>query len=713
MSVTPWVPTVQLIQDGQDVSQSVVNVPLEQLIQRDQHLYDEFAELQGKSVLISFGDPVYPGDTQGNSPILDGELNVVYFRDDQGGKGLSRAQTGFSSSNTSSMFSPNKSNYAFGIVKSVSSDNLVDCFIEGLCEFNTPMNDPINGILETSRDINGNPVSEVFETGPYYLSRKLPGKLTKNPDGVPVYVGYALSPTKFLLHPSVDEFSQFFINYRYNVLDRPVYPPVLSQDGTTWTIPTPAGQPANPNRLGWIAASQANLPGYTIPTSPLGVQAKFFYHIPKNIKDPASPDFIHLNNDERVEAAELGSLLPPVPSNFVELMSNGVDQRYCDVYSPDGIYSVDDYGIWWFANQAGLQPWADDILSQGNWDPTDWDTYKGSNFRRPRLFISFAKFNPALRTQLVSSLRPFNNLADQSIGEGQTRNNSSNFISFYTKDNSSVISPTGDLLVKVNPQFIPAGLSTNLASVPASVVNNQYITSPGYTAGSAVADITFDQVQGKFIKTVTPVVSKLSGVGGINVSPVSGEPGAYNVSYLTRGIYGLVDSIEPVNARLEFRGLNSYIRLPYSKPVTVPYGLIGKVVLTKEAINNVPLNLTMQVFGNSGYTSGNSNTTLTFTFEYSATTAQNSSAPSGTLGINNLVSLTSVGTSTITLNMPTSGGYVAYTPINLEGALTIPAQYIAEDTVVNFKIVRIFSSTENDYASDIGILGIYWGITNV
>ena len=704
MSVTPWVPTVQLIQDGQAVEQAVVNVPLEQLIQRDQHLYDEFAELQGKSVLISFGTPIYPGDLIGDNPIQAGQSSVVYFRQDGGGSGISRAQTGFSSSSTSSMFAPNDSNYVFGIIKSVNPDNTVDCFISGICELLTPIDDPTNGLLEVSRDLNGNPVTEPFRVGPYYLSRKLPGKLTANPDGIPVYVGYAVSPTVFLLQPSVDEFSQFFINYRYNILDRPVYPPVLTQNGTTWSIPTPAGNPNNPGRLGWIAATQENLPGYTIPLSPAGVPAKFFYHIPKDL-NTTSPDKNVLNADEIVEANELGKLLPPVPSNFVEIMSNGVVQRYADVYSPDGIYSIDDYGIWWYADQAGLQPWADDILSQGPWDATEWETYKGSNFRRPRLFISFAKFNPALRTQLVSSLRPFAA--------------SSNFISFYLKDNPDISSPTGDLLVKITPQFIPAGETPTLTNnttlptdIPNTYVNSQYTTSDSYTAGSAVADLKYDQGLGKFVKVVTPVVAKLTGGGGISVSPIPNQPGGYNISYLTNGVYGLVDSIEPINSRLEFRGLNSYIRIPYASPVTVPYGLIGKVVLSKNAINHVPLNLVFQVFGNQTYTAGSNNTALTFIFEYSATSAQNGAAPSSQKALNNLVGLASAGTQTVTLNMPTAGGYNAYTPINLEGVLTVPAEYIAEDTVINFKIVRNLSGAGNDYTGDIGILGIYWGVTN-
>ena len=781
MPITPWVPTVKLIQDGQEVSQSVVNVPLEQLIQREQHLYDAFDALQNKSALMSFNQPIHPADLTGSSPIQAGQLAVVYYRDDNGGSGLSRASTGFSTSPTNSMFQPNNSNYIFGIIRNINPGNLADCYIQGMCDFSIPIDDPYSGLIEYSLDQYGNRIKPTFNVGPYYVSRKMPGKLTQNPDGLPVYVGYAVSPTKFFLQPSVDEFTQFFINYRYNILDRPVYPPVLSNDGTTWSIPTPNGSPNNPNRLGWIAATSDNLPGYTIPTSPSGQVAKFLYYIPSNLT--SGPDSTILNSNEIAEAIELGGNLPPVPSNFVQILANGIVQRYADVNSPDGIFSIDNYGIWWFSNQANTQPWADDILTAspgGTWDPTAWETYKGSNFRRPRLFISFAKFNPALRTQLVSSVNPYNITANPPTGTQP--NNSSNFISFQLKNKPGESSTTGDLLVNVTPKFIKRGYSdlpeiasaTWSAGIPSVItfasphglnsstsitlsgfydVNNSWnsvfsatITSTTqvsivgptanpivigtaaisnnatsvpvsssvnstYTAGSAIADLTWDNIQGKFTKKVTPVVAKLVGTGGINVSPVSGSPGAYNVSYLSGGAYGLVDSIEPVNSRLEFRGLNSYIKFPYNNPVTVPYGLIGKIVLTKDAFNNAPLNLVLQVFGNTPYNANSTNTNLAITFEYSATSAQNGSASPSTLGINNTVGLTSFSSSRVILSMPT-GGYTAYTPINLTGGLTIPSQYIGKDTVVNFKLTRTLTGSANDYTGDVGILGIYWGITN-
>lgn len=698
MPITPWVPTVRTIRDGEEVSQSVVNVPLEQLIQREQHLYEKFEELLGKSVLIAFGQPVYPSELQGTKSLRPDELNLVYFRDDVGGKGVCRALTGFSSSSTKGMYAPNKSNYSFGIIKSMSVglNPLVDTYIEGLCELPIDLDDPERGLIEVERNHLNEPIVEPFEVGPYYLSRKYPGKITKNPAGIPTYVGYAVSKRKFLLHTSVDEFSQFFINYRYNVLDRPAATPVLT--GDIWTIPTTS----NPNRLGWVQADVINLPGYSIPDG-----AKFFYYIPEGLLNTTSPDATSLTESEKVEASELKGLLPPVPSNFVEIKSNGITQRLLDEYTPDGIYKIDNYGLWWFENKAGFQPWADDILVPGVWTPDNWLTYKGSNFRRPRLFISFSKFNPALRTQLVSSLVPYNDSENGNIPEAE-KNNSEEFIKFYLKETitSAVVkeSKTGDLAVKVTPKFIPKGIPGAFPTPPVAPVET-------YTSGRGVADLSFDQTQGKFVKVVTPVVAKLNGQGGVNVTPVENQPGVFNISYMSTGIYGAIDSIEPINARLEFRGLTSYLKFPYAQTVTVPYGVIGKILLTKKAVmGQVNLRLYLQAFGTLSYAQEASDKLIPFSFEYAATTAQNSDAPADVKFANKSVLPAAVSSSTITTTLTDiAGAYTAYDVVNIVGDLIIPSTYVSEDTVVNFKLIRTVAETGN-YLGDLGIIGFYWGV---
>jgi hypothetical protein len=704
MPITPWVPTVRTIRDGEDVSQSVVNIPLEQLIQREQHLYEKFEELLGKSVLIAFGQPTYPSELQSNKPLQPGELNVVYFREDAGGKGVCRALTGFSSTNTKGMYAPNKSNYSFGIVKSMSpgTSPLVDAYIEGLCELPIDLDDPDRGLIEVERNHLNEPIVEPFEVGPYYLSRKYPGKITKNPAGIPTYVGYAISKRRFLLHASVDEFSQFFINYRYNVLDRPAATPQLLNG--IWTIPSSG----NPNRLGWVQANSTNLPGYTIAQNPInGTPAKFFYYIPEGLLEADSPDFSSLTESEKVEASELKGLLPPVPSNFVELKANGITQRLLDEYTSDGIFLIDNYGLWWFDDREGFQPWADDILSEGPWGPDDWPDYKGSNFRRPRLFLSFSKFNPALRTQLVSSLTAYNDLQNPNVPQTE-KNNSEEFIKFYLKETITSAnvreSSTGDLLVKVTPKFLRQGVVGERPNPP---------TTPNetYTSDRAVADLAYDQAQGKFVKVVTPVVAKLNGQGGVNVTPVAAQPGVFNISYMATGIYGPIDSMEPINARLEFRGLSSYLKFPYAQTITVPYGVIGKILLTKKAVS-APTNIKLyiQAFGFSSYAPEGTDKVIAFTFEYAATTAQNSEAPSSVKALNKTVQPAAVGGSLISTALTAAGvGYTAYEPVNLEGDLIIPAAHVAEDTILNFKIMRNLADTSN-YQGDLGILGIYWGV---
>ena len=178
------------------------------MTQREQHLFEKFEELLGKSALISFGEPIHPLEPSWNTS----ELNLVYYKNDENGEGLSRCMTGFSSNTSSAIFQPKNSNYLFGLVKTTYPQTVsADLYTEGLCELPVDINHPTLGLIPAKPD--GTPGD--FAVGPYFLSAKVPGKITTDPSGVPVYVGYAINKRKFLLHSSVDEFSQFFINYRY------------------------------------------------------------------------------------------------------------------------------------------------------------------------------------------------------------------------------------------------------------------------------------------------------------------------------------------------------------------------------------------------------------------------------------------------------------------------------------------------------------------
>jgi hypothetical protein len=673
MNLTPWLPSVRKIKDGENVEQAVVNVPIEQLTQRDQHLYEKFEEISGKSVLISYGQNIHPDD---ESNLNSGELYAVYYKQAASAEssgGLSLATTGFTSSSNSSMFSPKNSNFIFGITKSIyyknnNTDLAADVYIKGLCELDVNIDDETYGLIQK---VSG--VVEEFSVGPYYLSQKSPGKLTKDPSGIPVYVGYAISKRQFLLSSTVDEFSQFFINYRFHVLDRVAGVPVKS--GNLWTITN-----ADTSKLGWI------------PVTALSIDAPetavFYYNIPGSaelLADSGLDDF------EKEEASELLKFLPPVPNNFVQIYINGILTRYKDEFDEEGYFSTNEYGIWWHTNVHGKQPWADNYPS--NKTPSDWkDTIKLIDIvdSRKNIFMSSSKFNPALRTQLVSSLKGFNLTADKSY----------KFLKLYSKDNITQESATGDLFFSVEAPSNYYGYKDNFTTQDINTLTDDFsypsVRSAGFSAGRAVAAIKYSKEEGAFKVAITPVVSKITASGNLKVTDLGS--GAWNISYLSQGLTGFVDSIEPINSRLEFKGLTSYLKLPPKTSITsTPYGFIGKIVLPAGYPSGRQLNLIFHLFGDQSLETS-SNSTISFGFEYAV------------VGMGDSVDLsTGVNTATAQFNL-TATTYEAYKAQKIvHASISIPANKIVPDSCISFKIVREYLA-DNSYAGNIGVLGTYWEI---
>lgn len=756
MSLTPWLPVVRKIKDGEAVEQDTVNVPIEQLTQRDQHLFEKFEEVAGKSVLTSFDQPLHPSET-----FNVGELSVTYYKNDEAGSGLAKGISGFNSTSSSAMFTANSSNYSFGITKTIySGTKTADVFTEGLCEFPVDIDDSKLGLVQ---QING--VSETFSVGPYFLSSKTKGKITKDPSGIPVYIGYAISKRKFLLHTVIPEFSQFFINYRYHILDRVAGVPVLN---TTWAITAP-----NTAKLGWIPAASSGVSN--IPTG-----AVFYYNIP-------TPEVLATDSGlsayERAEAAELLKYLPPVPSNFIQLYVNGTLSRFKDSFDTSGVFSINEYGLWWHVNTDGLQPWSStypQTATTATWNPclrwryvgdstytniictlddvrgtdaravefstsddyilwrfagsSSWTTLQGINAlpgydaglnklvqvaldstslkttldsSRKRIFTSFSQFNPALKTQLVHSLQTSNS----------ETNKSGNFIKFYNRDNPTQLATTGDLLVDINPVFDSVGVSDTLFQ---DVTQFPSTRAETYTANRALAALAYSKLSGTFKAVVTPVVSKVIGVGGIAVTEQAAGTGVWNISYRGQGMSGQVDSIEPINSRLEFVKLTSYLKLP--PPSQTPVGFVGKIVLPKGYSNGNSLNLVFHLFGDTDSAALATNRTIALSFEYSAVSAYNGASPSVYTKVDSFVTFTpNVNPVEFDLT-PTSAAYTANTSVKTGYTLVadtqvplfnIPGGFIHEDTVVNFKIMRVAtSSPAYSYPGNIGMLGLYWEIPN-
>jgi hypothetical protein len=795
MSITPWLPAVRKIKDGEPVDQATVNVPIDQLTQREQHLYEKFNDILNKSVLVSFNQPIHPQESLGAN-----ELSIVYYKKDLFGEGVAKGVTGFTSSKASSMFKPKESNYAFGLLKNIYTESsTVDIFTEGLCELPVDLDDETRGAIK----------DETFEVGPYFLSPKHPGKITKDPSGIPVYVGYAISKRKFLLHTNVDEFSQFFINYRYHLLDRVAGEPVLSDN--TWTINvkdytdppsyvqfsgannnvtvantsssyvgipakskfadvytvtvTTAGNTstvrfsiasangafltkfdqalqssvlvldtangnnirlnftgstsftvdsqwtlrvsARPNKLGWVPASAAA----AIP--PAG--AVFYYNIPNltDIDSDSGLDYDLDSNDEKIEyekneAIELRKYIPPVPANFIQLYVDGSLVRYNDTFDTEGLFSVNEYGLWWHSANDGEQPWDSNYPQGALGAPYKWRDSIKPSLTRKRIFASFSKFNPALRTQLVSSLTPFNTVD----------NKAANFIKFYSSDNPDQTAGTGDLLVDILAPVNLVGYKSTVLDpqdltddfvYPGESFTGEASRSSSFSAGRAVAAIKYSKPDGAFKVALTSVVSKLEGTGGITVTP-NPLTGAYTISYMSEGYVGQVDSIEPINARLEFRGLSSYIKLP--TPSTTPYGLIGKIVVPKGYINNKPLRVIFHLFGDSAITENAVARNVAFSFEYSAISAANSANPSNYNVVDTSTYAPSINPVEFELQ-PTTQSYTSYTSRKISDNFIIPANFMREDSVVNFKIQRVsVSSGAQSYTGNIGVLGIYWEVIN-
>lgn len=661
---SPWISTITKIKDGQEVRQSVVNPIFEQLSQRDQYLYERLQETANKSNLISFDVPIHPDE----AGIATGVLHTVYYNKDINGEGVKRTVVSFGLSSTQTFFSANDSSYCYGIVKSVGAAGFVDLWISGLVELSFDIDDPTSGLIDLS-------LGEIFDVGPYYLSRTTPGKISKNPNGIAIFVGYAISKRKFLLSPNVDEFSQLFVNYRFDLLDRPTATPVLTTG--TWSIPS-----SNINRLGWLdvvwlqANSPSTLAAYTIPAG-----AKFLYNIPNSYTaDNADNSGAgSLTTFEKTSGTDLKSLIPPHPANFVELFVNGVLQKFNDVNTVDGLYSITEYGIWWFSAADGLQPWASDI--GGGWVPANWPSTKGSDYLRPRIFLQFGKFNPTLKDTLVSSVDSF---VDGS-------NNSSLSIGFFDRK-TKLPAKTGDLLAKFN------------------IVNGTDVVAA--SAATTVSTVNYDQVAGKLILTKIPVVSTLKLDVNSKMTIVNDGNGNFTLGDTSSGSSGAVVDLEPENINLDYLGqsLHSYLKFPVPTTVT-NYGVVGKIVLPSVFPITNDMYIVVHLFGFNDVSGANRN--VAFDFSYNVSSCINTVAGISDLVVTNnnpsVYSLkeTDSTPSTVTLVMPSD--YLAKQPIVFGSSFLIPKANIGPESVVNFRIKRKVPGS-NVYGSPIGALAFYWRI---
>ena len=233
-----------------------------------------------------------------------------------------------------------------------------------------------------------------------------------------------------------------------------------------------------------------------------------------------------------------------------------------------------------------------------------------------------------------------------------------------------------------------------------------------------MAAIKYSKPEGAFKVVITPVVASLEGRNGITITEKTPNSGAYYVDYTAKGLVGQVDSIEPVNSRLEFLGLTSYIKLP--PPSTTPFGLIGKLIIPRGYANAQPLKLNFHLFGDKTIAQNSSYRKIAFQFEYSAVASANNSLSSNYTLVNTTTYTPTTNPVEFALvpSTQTANDYTAFTSIKIsDDAFTIPAGFIREDSVINFKILRAATAIASDSyggnvtgGANVGILGIYWEI---
>ena len=345
-----WTPLVNKINDGDAVEAAVINGPLQQLVARDEYLYDLLAAGNARGSLIAVNIPIANSAVSPNPSVAVVNYSVVSFDStDTVRQGLVRSAVGFTNNNQDQLFRPESKSFVFGVVKSISG-TVADVYLRGLIKLNA-------GETFQEKFIVSN---EIFEAGPYYLSKAEPGRLTSKPGGIALYVGYAMNQSTFLLNPQADTFNQLFINYRFELLGEELGQSV----GWKSVQNNQIGKPEGATHYYEIPVSNAAILASTM-TAPFGGQL-----------DLARKD----------ETILLKTVLPLFPASFTYTFAtqNGVILKQRIAVNDTGHYAVNAHGIWWYGVAANIGPGIEPITLQ------------------------ISKLNPDLQFSAVTSLEPDN-----------------------------------------------------------------------------------------------------------------------------------------------------------------------------------------------------------------------------------------------------------------------------------------------------------------
>jgi len=631
---TTWTPTVAAVIDGQQVKAGTLNPILGQLVKRDQYLYEQFSSVADKSVIIAYSLPADPTVVIGDIVFFDPSVGL-----------LKKAQKGFTSSGNN----PINDSFVLGIVKSVDTTqgSHADVYVKGLIE--------VSGILaslDVSSTSPSSPASSPLTTGPLYLSKMYPGKASNNPGGLCVYIGYALSANQVLLDPRNESINQLFFNYKFDLLDRPIGTPAIDANGNYQV------NNADTAKTGWIDINNAALPtsiSSTFPKYLIPTTAVYYYWIPPGSQITEDTT---ITAEEQNTALALVNSFPPYPYSFTYLTVNGVNQSMWSPSNQTGRFYVNSAGLWWIGGTPGEQPWANDLSL--SWIPSQWATVKGSDYLRPKINMQFVKMNPDYQLTTVTAL-------------------SSTTPCLIVKDGKNPSALTG---VATGTKLTgDVALQLNLTSATATSLD---------TTGTFVRGISVDTSTGTLTALTSPGISSLIAGAGVAVNQLDSDPSQWVISASSTGISGVVEDIEPENARLENKGLHWYITL--TDPTTFPSGFVGKFLIPR----NTPkqdIQLYLNLFTSE---TGASGKTLGLAVEYAV------SAP-GTIIDDTVFPLDAI-------SIPFGGSYVTSKAFT-SPAIVIPSSVltgVTDNAYLNFRVTRIPSG---DFTGDVGVIGVSWKIT--
>lgn len=740
--MTNWPSVVDLIKDGQDVSEAVVNTSLSALVNRTQYLYERLETTYNNARLMAMGQPVATGSGVA-------KYSVVYYDGSSTATpGLKLTFPKLANLSDFPFFRGADSAHVYGIVTDDVSNNTANVCLQGLVSSSNE--DVVGALLDTA--------DATFKSGPLYLSSTQAGKLTPIPNGLAIFVAYAKSRNEVYINPNQESLSELFWTFRYAVLDRPAGEVSFNSGTGLWSISSPGT-----TKVGWVNATDKLTNEELTTLFPDGVPT-YFYQLPDRATIEAS-DNQELTQAEKNAAIQLRAAFPAKANAFSFLSVNGVVLSPRLVAEDRGSYVLNELGLWWFRDQVTNssipehdQPWAQDLpyslvvdtvatsgqniyLKTPEGDAiTGLDTTPGfnalevvrfftgtggvlpaeisggtdyvlKNITSTHFSIAAANTPNTIITLSTSGTGPWYLKWKPTfwrIGKGSTQHRPlmqlqftklnpearQNMVTSLQAD-SSVTAPAIQLTSLSTGQ--PANVGDLKVKFNLGVLNGWDGLSSSVNQGRAVKGVFFNPATEQLELSTGDVVSEIRNGGGLKVERDTN--GLYTVSFAD-AYANIVSAIEPEQSRLEYVGLNSFLAFDYS---TTPNGFIGKFILPDQLVTSGSnyLNLILSLFGRTAPTSI-STRGLRFKFEYAIGHIGRPLSPTTTI------------VQPINFDLPLTGS--AYVPNTVfETAPTlfrIPVAELSPKATVNFRIHRLKTDpTSSLYTGVVGMTNVYWSLT--